>query len=164
MMVGETSGFLRGFGSHCRDCLRSPKTQWAEFCPSSQLSNLAIKLHRMSLIPGAEYMSNCRFPLRRKNSMALKSFLSIWICFRNSFLLKYKSQMRFYFIAVESSQRTSRSSRNESSRSSVPVSILIPCNVCSNIQQVSSYSPSSTFGREPRPPAVVQTASSRIAL
>lgn len=44
--------------------------------------------HLMSLMPGAEYTSSCRFPLRTKNSMAAKSFLLMCTFFSNSVLAK----------------------------------------------------------------------------
>jgi hypothetical protein len=43
---------------------------------------------RMSLTPGAEYVSSCRLPLRRRNSTAAKSRLSMARCLSNSALAK----------------------------------------------------------------------------
>lgn len=42
--------------------------------------------HRISLIPGEEYMSTCRCPFRRRYSIVLKSFLSKVILLLNSSL------------------------------------------------------------------------------
>lgn len=41
---------------------------------------------RMFVMPGAEYISNCLCPLRKRNSMAPKSRLSSFLCSMNSCL------------------------------------------------------------------------------
>jgi hypothetical protein len=51
--------------------------------------------HRMSLIPGDEYISSCLWPFRRRNSTAAKSFLSRPMPFSNSAL--YLSPISFIF-------------------------------------------------------------------
>lgn len=79
---------------------RSPRTSFrsvlplstARTCPPARLqqglpdpkAQQAARAHLMSFTPGDEYISSCLRPLRRRNSMAAKSRLSILMFFSNS--------------------------------------------------------------------------------
>jgi hypothetical protein len=52
-----------------------------QLCPSTDAPS-----HRISFIPGAEYISTCLWPFRNRNSMVPKSFLSRPMLLRNSVL------------------------------------------------------------------------------
>jgi len=52
--------------------------------PADQMSGMFYRM--MFVMPGAEYSSSCRWPLRRRYSIAEKSFLSSSMFFLNSFL------------------------------------------------------------------------------
>lgn len=56
-------------------------------------------IHLMSFIPGAEYVWSCLWPLRRRNSIAPKSFLSKAVFFRNSLL--YQQSFSICFMKLQ---------------------------------------------------------------